>query len=282
MKRPQSPPGASPAALFAWVAVVFGLPVLAVVGAVSLWRTPRWYEIVVALAMYCLGGLGISLGWHRYFTHRGFVCSSWLRRALAVAGTLAFEGSLASWVANHRVHHAHTDSEGDPHSPWTGKGAVEGFFHAHVGWLRRPGAPEDRYARDVLADPALAVISRWWWLWALLGLLVPAAATGVLAGTSAALGVVVWAGLVRVVVFHHVTWSVNSVCHMHGRRRFDTADRSTNVWWLALPSFGESWHNNHHHAPRKARHGVDRGQLDLSAMLLRLFERCGAARACRW
>jgi stearoyl-CoA desaturase (delta-9 desaturase) len=237
---------------------------------------------VTAVSLYTVAGLGISVGWHRFFTHKGFRCGRALTYVLAIAGSLAFEGSLASWVANHRVHHAHTDVEGDPHSPWTERGLVRGFIHAHIGWLGRPIADESRFARDVLADKHLARISRFWWAWALAGMLVPAAVAGAFSGWKGFVGMAAWSGVVRVVFFHHVTWSVNSVCHVLGSRRYETTDQSRNVWWLALFSFGESWHNNHHYAPRLARHGVGRGQLDVSAGLLRLLERTKVVWDCRW
>lgn len=279
--RPQYPRRGA-AGSFVWLLVIAGFPLLAAFGLMLRWRPPTIPEAVVGVVLYTVAGLGVSLGWHRLFTHRGFRCAPWLERVLAVSGSLAFEGSLASWVANHRVHHAHTDVEGDPHSPWTSDGKVRGFLHAHVGWLGRPFADERRFARDIHNDASLARISRFWWLFALGGMLVPAVVAGTFSGWRGFVGMFVWAGLLRIVLFHHVTWSVNSMCHIAGSRRFETSDQSRNVWWLALPSFGESWHNNHHHAPRLAAHGLSRRELDVSAQLLRRFERAGLAWECRW
>jgi stearoyl-CoA desaturase (Delta-9 desaturase) len=277
-----TPPSRTTAGVVAATVIVAGLPVLAGVGAVALWRPPTWAELGTAVAMYALAGFGISLGWHRLFTHRGFKARSGLRVGLAVAGSLAFEGGLAAWVANHRVHHAHTDTEGDPHSPWNRSSRWRGLAHAHVGWLTRPGADESRYARDVVGDPTLRAVSRWWWAIALAGLLTPAVAAAAVGGWRAGLGMVVWAGLVRVVVLHHVTWSVNSLCHVVGSRQHDTTDQSRNLAVLSLVSFGESWHNNHHFSPRTARHGTGRFQLDPSAALLWLWERTGLVSDVRW
>jgi stearoyl-CoA desaturase (delta-9 desaturase) len=272
----------TPAATTAWAAVIIGLPLLAAAGAVYLWRPPTAAEIAVAAILYCVGGLGISLGWHRYFVHRGFRCGPRLEYVLAIAGSTACEGSLASWVANHRAHHAHTDRHGDPHSPWTEHGPVRGFWHAHVGWLRRPGADVDRLARDITRDSVLARCSNRWWLYTTASIVLPGMIAGAVAGVERGIGMLLWAGVLRVVCFHHVTWSVNSVCHMFGARRHETNDQSRNVAVLALASFGESWHNNHHHAPRVARHGTERGQVDITAGLLRCLERLGIVSQCVW
>jgi stearoyl-CoA desaturase (delta-9 desaturase) len=268
--------------LIGWVAVVLGLPLAAGLGVASMWRPPTLLEVLIGVSLYTVAGLGISLGWHRFFTHKSYQSSNWFSVILAVSGSLAFEGSLASWVANHKIHHRYTDLPGDPHSPWNKDGVIRGFFHAHIGWLSRPGVDEKTHAREILSNKHLAAISRWWWTLALLGIILPAALVGVFLDSAAFLGVLVWSGLVRVVLFHHVTWSVNSVCHMIGSRTYDTNDQSRNVWWLAIPSFGESWHNNHHHLPRSARHGSGPKEIDLTAELLRLLEKLGVVRNCVW
>lgn len=270
-------------AIVATSAVAFLLPLLGLAIVCYLWRPPTVSEVVVSLLLYAFAGFGISLGWHRLFTHKGFTCSKALSRILALAGSLAFEGSLASWVANHRAHHAHTDKPGDPHSPWVSPSGstLRGFLHAHVGWLFAAGAPVS-LAKDIEADQVLRKVSRFWWAASLTGLLLPAFVAGIFGGWDSFMGMLAFAGILRVVLFHHVTWSVNSICHMYGARPFATKDRSGNVAWLALLSFGESWHNNHHAAPRAARHGVIRGQLDLTAMLLALLERLGLVRAVLW
>lgn len=269
-------------AIAATTLVVAGLPVLAALVFGYVWSYPTPYEALVLLGLYLAAALGISLGFHRLFTHRGFRCSSRMRVLLAAMGSLAFEGSLASWVANHRAHHAHTDLPGDPHSPWTTSPGLRGFLHAHIGWLYQPGADPERMAKDVLADPPLRIVSRFWWAIALMGLLLPALIAGFLSGWSSFWSMLLWSGLFRVILFHHVTWSINSVCHIYGHRVFDTGDRSGNVAWLAVLSLGESWHNNHHASPRAARHGVVHGQLDLSAMILAALERLGLVHAVVW
>jgi len=280
----QTAPNARPTAsgFIAWMIVVAGLPLLSVFALALLWRPPTSLEALLSVLFYCLGGFGISLGWHRFFTHKGFKCKKLVSLILAASGSLAGEGSLASWVANHRLHHLHTDQPGDPHSPHLHGSLWRGFLHAHLGWLRLPGACERRHARDILSDGSLALISRFWWTITLAGLFLPALIVAFFGGLAAGFGVWCWAGLVRLVLFHHVTWSVNSVCHLFGRRPFATSDESGNVAWLALASFGESWHNNHHASPARARHGVSPGQVDLSARLLALLERLGLVWDVRW
>ena len=204
--------------------------------------------------MYYASGLGVTAGWHRLFTHKGYVARSSVRNTLAFCGSLALEGSLSSWVSNHRAHHANTDTAGDPHSPWTKKGLVRGLWHAHVGWLSTPGAESSKWARDIESDSFCKMVSRYWVAISLAGMLLPAVVAGVFGGVSSFVGMLVWAGVVRVVLLHHVTWSTNSICHVLGRRPNKTSERSGNVWWLSILSFGESWHNNHHSQPRLARH----------------------------
>jgi stearoyl-CoA desaturase (Delta-9 desaturase) len=263
---------------------------------IGLWgRQVGVTDLVLLAALYLVSCLGITAGYHRLFTHRSFVAGRALKIALAVAGAVAFEGSLMSWVSNHRRHHRHSDQVGDPHSPLSlgddhepgraARGAsLRGLFHAHVGWLFRSGpADEQRYAADLLADRDLRVVSRLFPLWALCGLAVPFFAGWAFAGTIAgAVTALVWGGLVRIFLVHHVTWSVNSVCHAFGRRPFQTRDRSKNFAPLALLSLGESWHNSHHAFPTLARHGVDRGQLDLTAACIRIWERLGWAHDVHW
>ena len=265
-----------------WFVVVALVPIALIACMIRAWRPPTPLELLVLFVMYTLSGLGISLGWHRLFTHLGFKCKPPLRTALALAGSLAAEGSLASWVANHRQHHAHTDAPGDPHSPHLHSSRLRGFLHAHLGWLRFSGADPSVSAREILADPVLSMVSRWWWVWTLVGVFLPPLVASTFAGFSVFWGLCLWAGLFRIVLFHHVTWSVNSVCHIYGTRPFPTSDRSGNVAWLSLLSLGESWHNNHHASPRLARHGVFPGQVDVSAALLRLLEKINLAWDVRW
>ena len=266
-------------------AVVVVLP-LAVV-AVAVWLFWRhgigWFDLGLAATLYVITGLGISLGFHRLFTHRSFRARRALRIALGVAGSMAAEGSLISWVSHHRRHHVYADQAGDPHSPWTvdhgGFRRLRGLFHAHVGWLfSGPVSSPKRWSRDLLADRDLVAISSLAPLWMVLSLALPFAIgwaiTGSIVGAALAL---VWAGLVRIALLHHVTWSVNSLGHMFGKHPYRSGDRSGNIAWLSVVSFGESWHNSHHAFPSLARHGCDYGQLDLSAGVLRVFEGLGWA-----
>ena len=247
-----------------------------------------WVDVVLAIAMYAATGLGVTIGFHRLLTHRSFRARRWLKVALTIVGTMALEGSSISWVAQHRRHHAFSDRRGDPHSPWIyGGGArklFRGFWHAHMGWLfvGQQSDPE-RWSAELIEDHDVRRVSALTPLWSALSLLIPFgvgyAVTQTLWGAVLAL---IWGGLVRIFVLHHVTWSINSVCHLFGKRPFRSNDRSTNFAPLALLSFGESWHNAHHAFPGLARHGVDRGQIDLSALVIRLFERLGWVSGVKW
>ncbi|MBN9097208.1 MAG: acyl-CoA desaturase [Pseudonocardia sp.] len=266
------------------------VPVVALVLAVPLawgWGL-SWLDVGLAAAMYVISILGITVGFHRYFTHRSFVATPALRSALAIAGSLALQGDPITWVADHRRHHAFSDKEGDPHSPWlhgTGPvGLAKGFWHAHMGWLFEADKTNaDRFVPDLVSDPAVARISRQFGIWVAVSLLLPALVGGLVTMSWAgALSAFVWAGLVRVGLAYHVTWSINSICHMIGNRPFAARDRSANVWPLAILSMGESWHNLHHADPTCARHGVQRGQIDISARTIWIFEKLGWARDVRW
>jgi stearoyl-CoA desaturase (delta-9 desaturase) len=266
------------------------VPLIALAAAVTLawgWGlTAR--DVVIATVAYFATGLGVTVGFHRHFTHRSFKAVRPLKVALAITGSLAFQGSIVNWVADHRRHHAFSDKEGDPHSPWlfgTGPVAIaRGFWHAHMGWLfDRDKTNARRFAPDLLADPALRRIGDNFLWFALTSLLLPGLLGGLLTwSVGGALTALLWAGLVRVALLHHVTWSINSVCHIWGDRPFAARDRSANVWWLALLSFGESWHNLHHADPTCARHGAKPGQVDISARLIRIFEVLGWAHSVRW
>jgi stearoyl-CoA desaturase (delta-9 desaturase) len=245
-------------------------------------------DAVLAAVLYLFTGFGVSAGFHRLFAHHSFKANRVLKVILAVAGSMAVEGSVISWVAIHRRHHMFSDQPGDPHSPYRyGSGFVgtlRGFLWAHVGWLfaADPTDPQ-RFAPDLLRDRDLVVVDKLFPILAVSSLAVPFAIGWMLYGTLAgALTTFVWAGLVRMAVLHHVTWSINSVCHLWGRRPFVTNDRSTNVAALALVSFGESWHSFHHSAPASARHGALPHQVDPAARLIRLFERAGWATKVRW
>jgi stearoyl-CoA desaturase (Delta-9 desaturase) len=266
------------------------IPVVALITAVTLawgWGITL-LDVVIATIAYFGTGLGVTVGFHRHFTHKSFKATRPMKVALAITGSLAFQGSIVSWVADHRRHHAFSDKEGDPHSPWlfgTGPFAIaRGFWHAHMGWLfDRDKTNARRFAPDLLADRDVAAVDRQFVLLTVVSLGVPALLGGLLSWSWwGALTAFLWGGLVRVGLLHHVTWSINSICHMAGRRPFGTRDRSANVWWLAVLSFGESWHNLHHADPTCARHGVKRGQIDMSARLIWLFEKFGWVHSVRW
>jgi stearoyl-CoA desaturase (delta-9 desaturase) len=246
-------------------------------------------DVVLAVGLYLVTGLGVTIGFHRLLTHRSFTAASGLRVALAIAGSMSFEGDVTGWVAIHRRHHAFTDRPGDPHSPYRYgthlAGQLRGLAHAHVGWLLGDDqTPAARYAPDMVADPAMRAVSAAFPALCAMSLGLPFAVGWVLGGWPAALSALLWGGLVRVTVLQHVTWSVNSLCHVIGTRPFTTRrhDRATNLWPLALLSLGESWHNMHHSDPACARHGADPGQVDISAAVIRVFERLGWATSVRW
>lgn len=269
------------------VGPVVGL-VVAVVFASLLGVGPSWLDVGLAVGFYAFAGHGITLGFHRLFTHGSFRANRTLRATLAVAGSMAVEGPVISWVADHRRHHAHSDLEGDPHSPWrfgTSAGAVaKGLAFAHVGWfLSDEKTNPDRFAPDLLRDPDLVRISRLFPVWVALSLALPTAIGGLVTWSwTGAFTAYLWAGVVRLLVLHHATFAINSICHVAGRRPFRSRDQAGNVWALAVLSMGESWHNLHHADPTCARHGVDRGQLDSSARLLRWLELAGWAWDVRW
>jgi stearoyl-CoA desaturase (Delta-9 desaturase) len=263
------------------------LPVLALgVVAWQLWNDALgWSDVAIFLFAYVSTALAITVGFHRHFTHRAFKCRRWVRGTLAIFGSAAIEGNIISWVADHRKHHAFSDEEGDPHSPHVGHGggwtgALKGLWHAHVGWLfiHTHRGNRERYAPDLLADPMIRFIDRTFVLWVTVGLLVPFG-LGYLIGGSlhTALTGVLWGGLVRMLVVHHVTYSINSLCHFFGRRDFKTGDESRNLMWLAPFTFGESWHNNHHAFPTSYRHGLRGWQLDISAGVIWMLEKLGLA-----
>jgi stearoyl-CoA desaturase (Delta-9 desaturase) len=266
------------------------VPLLALLAAVPLawgWGL-SWTDIGLAVSFYFLSGLGITVGFHRHFTHRAFKATRALKIGLAITGSMAFQGPIINWVADHRRHHAFTDKEGDPHSPWlfgTSPLAVaKGFVHAHLSWLfARDKTNAARFAPDLLADRDLQRVHRQFIGWSLVSLAAPALLGGVITWSwwGAVTGFF-WAGLVRLAVLNHVTWSINSICHMIGSRPYTVRDRSTNFWPLAIVSMGESWHNFHHADPTSARHGVRRGQLDMSARLIAIFEKLGWAYDIRW
>ncbi|AHH98763.1 acyl-CoA desaturase [Kutzneria albida] len=282
--------GEQSTARIALVVVFTAVPMLALAAAVpAAWGWGlSWLDIGLAVVFYCLTCLGVTIGFHRYLTHGAFRANRALRIALAAAGSAAMQGPVVAWVADHRRHHAFADRDGDPHSPWrygsSATALVRGFWHAHMGWLfERDLTNAVRFAPDLLADRDIRRVDR---LFPMLtaGTLLAPALVGGLATMSwwGALTAFFWAGLVRVAVLHHVTWSVNSICHLIGDRPFTARDRSANFWPLAIASMGESWHNSHHADPTCARHGVRRGQIDISARIIWIFEKCGWATKVRW
>jgi stearoyl-CoA desaturase (delta-9 desaturase) len=263
------------------VAVV--LPFLAFIAAlVLLWnRAVGWTDLAILAVMYLVTAFGVTIGFHRMLTHRSFATHKPIEYAFAIAGSMAVQGPVIDWVADHRKHHAHTDAEGDPHSPHVGHGSgLRGLWHAHVGWLFDANGQADRrkYAPDLLDDRGMRWLNRHFLGLVGLSLLLPAALGLALTGTIAgALTGMFWGGLVRIFFVHHVTWSINSICHFHGSRRFATEDRSTNVWWLSAASLGEAWHHNHHAFPRSAFSGLHWWELDLSGLVIRAMRRLGLA-----
>jgi stearoyl-CoA desaturase (Delta-9 desaturase) len=267
------------------------LPLLAFIAAiVLLWnKVVGWSDLGLMLVLYVMTGLGITVGFHRMLTHRSFQAPKWVERTFAVLGSMAVQGSVIQWVSDHRKHHAHTDEEGDPHSPHAGfagggvRGTLRGLFHAHVGWIltEEGGAARAKYARDLVEDRGMKRISdNFHWI-VVVSLAIPAVGGFLLTGGSwkgAATGLL-WGGFVRIFLLHHVTWSINSICHFVGQRRFAVDDHSTNVFWLALPSFGEAWHHNHHTFPRSAQHGLARWErfMDPSAGVIWVLEKLGLA-----
>ena len=252
----------------------------------QLWdRVLGWNDVFVFALLYVLSGLGVTVGFHRLLTHRSFKTTGAVRAVLAILGSAAIEGPVISWVADHRKHHAFSDREGDPHSPHIDHGhgllgAVRGLVHAHVGWLfihTRRGR-RTRYAPDLLADPVVSWVDRTFVVWAVGGL-VAAFGLGWLFGGRLRDGLtgLLWGGAVRMLVLHHVTYSINSLCHFFGRQRFDTRDESRNLAWLAPLSLGEAWHNNHHAFPTCAEHGMRRWEFDPSALVISALERLGLA-----
>jgi stearoyl-CoA desaturase (Delta-9 desaturase) len=250
---------------------------------VMLWnRAVDATDLLVLVVMYMITAVGITIGFHRLLTHRAFASYPWVERTFAVLGSLSVQGSVMDWVADHRKHHAHTDVEGDPHSPHVGHGSgLSGLWHAHVGWLLETQGQADwkKYAAELYEDPTMRMIGRRFPQLAVLSLLIPTVAGWALHDFTAAgaLRGLVWGGLVRIFFVHHVTWSVNSVCHFFGSRRFEIDDHSTNVGWLAVLSLGESWHHNHHAFPRSAYHGLRWWEVDPSGLIIAGMQKVGLA-----
>jgi stearoyl-CoA desaturase (delta-9 desaturase) len=260
------------------------VPFLGVLAAiVLLWnQAVDAVDLAILAVTYIFVGFGVTVGYHRLLTHGAFQTRPSIRYTFAILGSMSVQGSVLDWVADHRKHHAHADEEGDPHSPHVGHGSgLSGLWHAHVGWLFNNQGQADwkKYARELYEDPGMRRIHKLFLPLTALSLLIPAMLGFALHGWTLEgfLRGLVWGGLVRAFMLHHITWSINSICHFFGRRRFATDDHSTNVAWLAVPSLGEAWHHNHHAFPRAAEHGLERGQIDPSGLLIRGLEKLGLA-----
>ncbi len=262
-------------------------PIMVAIGMYFGWmgNLLNWQDLLILALSYVVVGSGVTVGFHRLLTHRSFKCSRWLRAGFAALGSAAAEGPVIDWVATHRKHHQFSDKHGDPHSPhlshgdgW--RGQFRGLLHAHIGWVfsDMEVADERRYAKDLLEDPLIRFVDRTFVLWVIVGL---AAAFGLgvaLSGTvMGGLTALLWGGAARIFFLHHATFSINSLCHFFGRQAYNTGDESRNLAWLAIPTWGEAWHNNHHAFPTSFRHGIRRWQIDPSAAMIRLLELTGLA-----
>ena len=275
--------------VFLWFFVTAPFIALAIAGPLAFrYDLLSWLDVGLFLGFFVFTALGVTVGFHRYLTHGAFKAKRWLRITLTLAGTMAIEGAPIRWVADHRRHHQFAEEENDPHSPWrfgeSVYGLTKGMIWAHMGWLfTRENTNSRRFAPDLVADKDV----RWFqknFVWVMLfSLGLPTLLGGLITMSwKGALTAYIWAGLVRIGFVHHITWAVNSVCHVMGERPFQTGDKATNVWWLAILSMGESWHNLHHADPTCARHGVLRGQVDSSARLIWLFEKAGWVSHVKW
>jgi len=262
-------------------------PIMLIVGMYFGWTSHLlvWQDILILAVAYCGIGMGITVGFHRLLTHRSFKCSRWVRAGFAALGSAAAEGPVIDWVATHRKHHQFSDIPGDPHSPHVGhgsgfRGALSGLAHAHIGWVfsDMEVADERRYAKDLLSDPLIRFVDRTFVLWVVLGLAVPFGLGVLLSGNViGGLTALLWGGAARIFLMHHATFSINSLCHFFGKQEYDTTDESRNLAWLAIPTWGEAWHNTHHAFPTSYRHGLGKRQIDISAGVIRVLEMAGIA-----
>jgi stearoyl-CoA desaturase (delta-9 desaturase) len=241
-------------------------------------------DLVIMAGMYCVCAFGITVGFHRYFTHRSFDAATPVKATLAILGCMTMQGPLTQWVTDHRKHHALSDREGDPHSPHAGHddgvlGTLKGFVHAHIGWMfTNLGMEQGRlYGKDLYEDRLIRTIDRMYLLWVVATLGIPFAIGYAIAGWAGGIEGLIWGGLVRIFCYQHATFAVNSICHMYGRRDYEARDESRNNWLIAMLVFGEGWHNNHHAFPASARHGLHRFQLDISWWIIRGLEKLGLA-----
>jgi stearoyl-CoA desaturase (delta-9 desaturase) len=263
------------------IAVV--VPPLGLVSAIGLlWGVGfHWVDLALFVGLYVVCAFGTTIGFHRYFTHKGFEARAPVKVLLAILGCMTMQGPVTQWVTDHRKHHALSDKPGDPHSPHVGHGegawgALRGFAHAHVGWMfSNLGMEQGReYGRDLYEDRLIRTIDRMYLLWVVLTLGIPFGIAYAVGGTwQAGLEGLVWGGLIRIAAYQHATFSVNSICHMFGRQDYRSRDEARNNWLVALLVFGEGWHNNHHAFPVSARHGLSRRQIDVSWLVIRTLER---------
>ncbi|MFI0348130.1 MAG: acyl-CoA desaturase [Chthoniobacterales bacterium] len=263
--------------------LVVWIPIIATVFAIYLlWnRMVHMSSLIVMLVMFILGGFGITLGFHRMLTHKAFQAPEWVRAVLLACGSMTLQGPALNWAATHIQHHANSDMEGDPHSP------TKNFLHGHVGWILDDFQPNiQKYAGPLLKDPLIVFMSKTFFLWVFLGFLIPTLVCGFLeifhggglhGFKQGCFEGFLWGGLVRVFLNHHVTWSINSICHTYGGRDFETTDASRNNFIFGILAMGEGWHNNHHAFPRSAFHGMRWWQIDPSGILLRIMEKLGLA-----
>lgn len=267
--------------------LVVWIPIVATIFAIYLlWnRMVNMTSLIVMLVMFILGGFGITVGFHRMLTHKAFQAPNWVRAFFLACGSMTLQGPALNWAATHIQHHANSDMDGDPHSP------LKSFWHGHVGWILDDFQPDiPKYAGPLTKDPLIVFMSKTFLLWVLLGFLVPTLICGFVGALSTGgmgggmhgflfgcMQGFLWGGLVRVFLNHHVTWSVNSICHTFGGRDFETTDGSRNNFIFGILAMGEGWHNNHHAFPRSAFHGMRWWQIDPSGILLRIMEKLGLA-----
>lgn len=266
------------------LAVLHILPAVGTFVAVALlpWYAPSWYHLFFLFLGWFLTAAGISVGYHRLFTHRSFRASSGVRWALAIFGSLAAQGPISYWVAVHRRHHEQSDTEGDPHSPINGMGrssTLRSLWHAHFGWTSSDEIPNPLvYAPDIAKDAAAAICSRYYFLVSLIGnLILPAIVLLITWSWRESALMLLWAGAVRIFATSHLIFSINSICHAFGFQSYETGDNSRNNLLLAIPTFGEGWHNNHHCFPSSARLGLKWWQVDLGYMCIVILKRVGLA-----
>jgi stearoyl-CoA desaturase (Delta-9 desaturase) len=268
LKRPQM--------IHAWA--ITALPFIGTIAAI-IWFRVRALDVTLLVTLYVLTILGITVGFHRHFTHHAFKAKRWVRVALAILGSMACQGPVIYWVANHRRHHTFADQPGDPHSPFFDddtmlKGLI-GFWHAHMGWtFHHDTTNTARFARDLIRDPLVAAVNRRYLAWVALSVLLPPVIGGLATlSWAGVLSAFLWGSLVRLFLTYHATNAVNSITHLFGQRPFPTEGHSTNNAWLAIPVLGEGWHNNHHAFPESAVFGLEWWQLDLGGLVVMVLEK---------